>query len=188
MSVTATACASGVRPDAPRRVHARSRRVHIAAPAPARGSARVSERVSSVATKRHGGARGGSALAPCVTAGRGEPLRGARVPAARASAADAGCEPPRRTDDTTRAVDGNAGSPREGGDSGEVAGAAPRRRPTGKSALVRDFTLKLVPSRAALNPTTHDAAEAAVMARDAAAVQWWSSHPTDWMATGAGWL
>ena len=136
MSVTATACASGVRPDAPRRVHARSRRAHIAAPAPARGSARVSERVSSVATKRHGGARGGSALAPCVAAGRGEPLRGARVPAARASAADAGCEPPRRTDDTTRAVDGNAGSPREGGDSGEVAGAAPRRRPTGKSALV----------------------------------------------------
>ena len=137
MSVTSTACASGVRSDAPGRVHVRLRRARLAASAPARGGARVPERVSSVATKHHGIARGGSAFAAKNAAGRDAPLRGARVPtAACASAADAECEPPRRTDDAARAGGRSAGSERE--DVGDVSGAtsATAARPTGKSAFV----------------------------------------------------
>jgi len=89
MSVTSTACASGVRPDVPRRVHASSRRARLAAPAPARGGARVPATVPSVATKRGGATLAcRSALASSFAARRGAPARGARVPAARASAAE----------------------------------------------------------------------------------------------------
>ena len=137
MSVTSTACASGVRSDAPGRVHVRLRRARLAASAPARGGARVPERVSSVATKHHGIARGGSAFAAKNAAGRGAPLRGARVPtAACASAADAECEPPRRTDDAARAGGRSAGSEREDDGDGSGATSANAARPTGKSAFV----------------------------------------------------
>ena len=149
MSVTSTACASGVRSDAPGRVHVRLRRARLAASAPARGGARVPGRVSSVATKHHGIARGGSAFAAKNTAGRGAPLRGARVPtAACASAADAECEPPRRADDMDSSAGGrSAGSRLEGSleDVGDVAGATPAASnahvPTGRSAFVLAFGL-----------------------------------------------
>ena len=134
MSGTSTACASGVRPDVPRRVHASSRRARLAAPAPARGGARVPASVPSVATK-HVGARACRSAFAELAARRGAPARGARVPAARASAADAQCEPPRRSDDATSAGDRSAGS-EPSRDVVVTSASSPRRVPTGRSAIV----------------------------------------------------
>ena len=129
MSVTSIACASGVRPDVPRRVHASSRRARLAAPAPARGGARVPATVPSVATKRGGATLAcRSALASSFAARRGAPARGARVPAARASAAE--CEPPRREESSLSEPISDVGA------TSSSSAPAPRRVPTGRSAFV----------------------------------------------------
>ena len=131
----------GRRSDAPGRVHVRLRRARLAASAPARGGARVPERVSSVATKHHGIARGGSAFAAKSGGARRASSRRARPYGRVRVGGGRGCEPPRRTDDA-RARRSKRGV---GARGVGVSGARPRRRraPPAKARLCWRGALRL---------------------------------------------